>query len=70
MIYDGTFDALGGRVGDVVAVSGTGTNLTVYWSGSGNDKIHTFVTTDGENWTRGDDIPYQNLVPDALVLHL
>ncbi|MCD6376569.1 MAG: DUF4623 domain-containing protein, partial [Caldisericaceae bacterium] len=57
MIYDGTFDDIGGRVGDVVAVSGTSTNLTVYWSGSGNDKIHTVVTTDGENWTRGDDIP-------------
>ena len=57
MIFDGTFDDLGGRVGDVVAVSGTGNNLTVYWSGSNNEKIHTFVTTDGENWTRGDDIP-------------
>ncbi len=31
--------------------------MTIYWSGSNNEKIHTFVTTDGENWTRGDDIP-------------
>ncbi|WP_456408946.1 choice-of-anchor J domain-containing protein [Caldithrix abyssi] len=57
MIFDGTFDDLGGRVGDVVAVSGTGKNLTVYWSGSNNEKIHTLVTTDGETWSRGDDIP-------------
>ncbi len=57
LIFDGTFDQLGGRVGDVVAVAGTGKNLTVFWSGSNNTKIHTLVTTDGENWSRGADIP-------------
>ncbi|NOX88124.1 MAG: DUF4623 domain-containing protein, partial [Calditrichaeota bacterium] len=57
VIFDGTYDDFGGRVGDALAVSGTGKNLTVYISGSNNDKIHTLVTTDGETWTRGDDIP-------------
>ena len=58
LIFDATFDDLGGRVGDVVAVSGKGQNLTVYWSGSGNSKIIVLKTEDGgAHWARMTDIP-------------
>jgi len=57
MIYDGTYDDFGGRVGDALAVSGSGTNLTVFFSGSNNTNIHRLVTTDGINFSLADDVP-------------
>lgn len=39
------------RVGDAFAVDGSGTNTKIYASGTGNDKVVVFGTTDGVNFT-------------------
>ncbi len=55
LIFDSTFDETG-RMCDALGVAGTGNNLTVFASGSNNDKIVVVSTTDGTTWTRGADI--------------
>ena len=47
---------LTGRVGDALAVSGTGVNTELYVSGSGNDKIFILTTTDGLTFTQTGEI--------------
>ncbi len=49
------------RVGDALAVSGTGDDATVYVSGSGNAKIFTLTQEDSATFVRGDDI----VLPEA-----
>ncbi len=46
-----------GRAGDAIACTGTGKNVTVYVSGIDNDKIYTFVSTEGAAFVQGADIP-------------
>ncbi|TFH01167.1 MAG: T9SS type A sorting domain-containing protein, partial [Calditrichales bacterium] len=53
--YDGTFDVFGARVGDALAVSGSGNDVKVYVSGSGNSNVNVLTLSDGVA-TRGTDI--------------
>ncbi|MBN2355721.1 DUF4623 domain-containing protein, partial [candidate division KSB1 bacterium] len=53
-VFDGVLE---GRVGDALGVAGMGNNVTVFVSGSDNEKIFTIKTTDGATFTRGADIP-------------
>ncbi len=45
-----------GRVGDIIAVSGSGTGTVIYASGSTNTKIHVFTSANGINFTETDSI--------------
>jgi len=44
------------RVGDALAVTGSGANTVLYVSGSSNSRIETFTTTDGINFTKSTGI--------------
>lgn len=44
------------RVGDAIAVTGTGVNTVIYVSGSSNSRVEVFTTTDGINFTKGTGI--------------
>lgn len=45
-----------GRVGDVLAVTGSGASTVIYVSGSTNPRIEVFTTTDGVTFTKGTGI--------------
>lgn len=45
-----------GRVGDIIGLSGSGTNTVIYASGSTNTKIHIFTTANGTTFTETDSI--------------
>ncbi len=46
-----------GRTGDSFGLSGSGTGTILYFSGSANNNIHVFTTTDGINFTLNTSIP-------------
>ncbi|MBN1540526.1 DUF4623 domain-containing protein [candidate division KSB1 bacterium] len=58
LVFDGLLE---GRTGDALAATGTGDAVTVFVSGSGNEKIFALVPAEGGGFERADDI----VLPDA-----